>query len=113
MIEDYDFGVMVIGGRRYTRDLILVEDRIYPNWWRKEGHSLCLDDLKVVLNERPDILVIGTGYSGVMEVPKEVVEKLESMGISVIVEPTPKAYKTFNKLLREGKRVAGAFHLTC
>ena len=38
---------------------------------------------------------------------------LEETGISLIDEPTPKAVDTFNKLKKSGKKVAGAFHLTC
>ncbi|MGQ4913933.1 MAG: Mth938-like domain-containing protein [Candidatus Asgardarchaeia archaeon] len=112
-IEYYDFGEMVVNGKKYTRDLIIFRDRIRPDWWRIEGHKLHIDDLKEVLAEKPDILVIGTGYSGVMVVPKETIKYLEDKGIKVIIKTTREAYKIFNELIKEGKNVAGAFHLTC
>ena len=37
-IEDYRFGQMIIDGRTYTRNLVLLPDRVMANWWRKEGH---------------------------------------------------------------------------
>ena len=113
MIDEYSFGRIVIDGKTYRQDVIVFPDRVKPNWWRREGHSLCLEDLEEVLRDPPEVLVVGTGYLGLMRVPREVREKLEEMGIRVVVEKTGKAYRTFNKLLSEGRRVAAALHLTC
>ncbi|MCS7096191.1 MAG: MTH938/NDUFAF3 family protein [Candidatus Bathyarchaeota archaeon] len=115
MIDYYDFGVMVIKGKRYTRDLIVFADAVFDGWWRREGHRVFLNDLDRILNcnPLPEILVIGTGYDGLVEVMPEVEETLRTKGIKLIVQPTREAYKTFNKLLGSGKNVAGAFHLTC
>ena len=113
MIDEYSFGRIVIDGKTYRQDVIVYPDRVKPNWWRREGHSLCLEDLEEVLRDPPEVLVIGTGYVGLMRVPREVREKLEEMGIRVVVEKTGKAYRTFNKLLSEGRRVVAALHLTC
>ncbi|HDD72121.1 MAG TPA: hypothetical protein ENF98_00440 [Candidatus Bathyarchaeota archaeon] len=113
MIDEYSFGRIVIDGKTYRQDVIVYPDRVKPNWWRREGHSLCLEDLEEVLRDPPEVLVIGTGYVGLMRVPREVREKLEEMGIQVVVEKTGKAYRTFNKLLSEGRRVVAALHLTC
>ncbi len=74
---------------------------------------MCIEDLEEVLAEDVDVLVVGTGAYGVMKVPDEVVEELGRRGIKVIAEPTSEAVRTFCKLRAEGKRVAGAFHLTC
>jgi hypothetical protein len=57
--------------------------------------------------------VVGTGYSGLVKVLPEVEEALKERGIKLIAQSTREAYKTFNELLKAGKRVAGAFHLTC
>jgi len=113
LIDEYSFGRIVIDGKTYRQDVIVYPDRVKPNWWRREGHSLCLEDLEEVLRDPPEVLVIGTGYVGLMRVPREVREKLEEMGIQVVVEKTGKAYRTFNKLLSEGRRVVAALHLTC
>ncbi len=112
-VESYSFGRIVVAGKTYTRDVIIFPDRVLPNWWRKEGHRLCLDDLKEVLDYGPEVLVIGTGYSGLMKVPDDVRKALEARGIEVIVKKTGEAWKTFNELLKRGKKVVAAFHLTC
>ena len=115
MIEAYDFGVMVIDGKRYTSDLIVFPEKVLSGWWRREGHELCVEDLKGVFSHSPlpEVLVVGTGYSGLVKVLPEVEKALKERGIKLIVQPTREAYKTFNEFLRAGKLVAGAFHLTC
>jgi len=113
MIESYRFGEIRVDGVRYTSDLIILPSGVKPNWWRREGHRLSLEDLEEVLREKPEILVIGTGYSGLMRVPKELIEHLRAEGIEVMVQRTGEAWKTYNQLSREGRRVAAALHLTC
>jgi hypothetical protein len=58
------------------------------------------------------VLVVGTGYEGLMKILSEVEELLTSKGITFIAEKTSTAYKTFNSLLKT-KQVVGAFHITC
>lgn len=113
MIEDYRFGQMKIRGENYTSDLKIIGDDVIENWWRRESHYLHYDDITDILNALPDVVVIGTGASEMMVVPKEVIRVLEERGIGVVVQKTGQAVATFNKLKQEGRRVAGAFHLTC
>jgi len=114
MIENYRFGEITINGKKYRRDLIILPDKIIDNWWRKEGHNLCIDDLREVLEEDIDILIIGTGYYGFMKVPEKVVNKLKENGIDVIVKSTREACKVFNEMSSsKDKKIAAAFHLTC
>jgi hypothetical protein len=110
-VQKYDFGSIVIDGKEYTSDVIVFPDKVRDHWWRKEGHRLDIDDLEEVLEFKPEVLVIGTGYSGVMEVPEETLRYLQMKNIEVHVAPTREAIKIFNGL--GGKRVVGAFHLTC
>ena len=111
-IEAYSFGNMVVEGKRYTSDLIIFPERIEPSWWRKEGHLLHMEDLKEVLEEGPDVLIIGTGHNGVMKVPESLIMELQNKGITVYVEKTKKSVDIYNNLVDEQKVIA-AFHLTC
>jgi len=115
LIESYDFGVMVVDGRRYTSDVILLPEKIIEGWWRKEGHEIHVEDLKEILDyePKPEVLVVGTGYYGLVRVLPEAENILKSYGIELIKQPTKQACQTFNKILNSKKRVAGAFHLTC
>lgn len=69
-IDDYDFGRIVIDGKTYTSDVIVYPERLDTSWWRKEGHLLQPEDITGVLDAEPEVLIIGTGYSGCMRVPR-------------------------------------------
>lgn len=113
MIENYSFGQILINGKKYNSDLIIFKDYIYDSWWRKEGHNLCIDDIKEIINKKPDILIIGTGSFGLMKVPEELIKTIKSSGVKqVIVKKTKDACDEYNKLYKE-KKVIAAFHLTC
>lgn len=112
MIESYAFGRIVLSGKAYTSDLIIYPEKIDSSWWRKTGHRLCLQDLQKVLEEDLEVLVIGTGYMGLMKVEEEVKRYAEIHGFQLIVEKTKKAVEIYNSLHTHKKTVA-AFHLTC
>ncbi len=112
-VESYSFGRMVIDGTEYDKDLIIRVGAIIPNWWRKEGHTLHPVDIEEILHEdKPEVLVVGTGKYGFMRVAPETRRLLEQLGIALVAERTEVAVETFNSLVGE-KRVVGAFHLTC
>ena len=110
LIEDYSFGKILIDGKKYTDDVILLGKKVKPGWWRKSGHRLHIEDLEDVIKFDPDILIIGTGNSGNMTVPAGVKKELD---FEVKSFPTKKACKVYNEELKSGKKVAGGFHLTC
>ncbi len=112
MIDSYGFGRIVIDGASYTSDVIVYPDRVDGSWWRKEGHSLHIDDLKAIAKENPEVLVVGTGNPGLLRVPRETRDFLNSKGIELIAEPTKRACQTYNELSKS-KRVVAALHLTC
>jgi len=112
-IDQYRFGHIDIEGCGYDADVILFPDHVQEHWWRQEGHRLARDDLDTVLAETPEVLVIGTGYYGRMQVPEETLDVLRSAGIDVRVEKTGSAVEEFNRLQRECARIVAALHLTC
>jgi hypothetical protein len=112
MIDAYSFGRMEIGGRTYTSDLILFPDKIKDSWWRESGHRLSLRDMEDVFQEAPEVIVIGTGFYGIMEVEGEVKQTAQSTGITLVIEKTEKAVESYNKIAPQ-KKTVGAFHLTC
>jgi len=112
MIDSYDFGRITIDGKRYSTDILVFPDKVKAGWWRKEGRRLQIADLKEVLEAKPEVLVVGTGYSGMMNISPETRNYIESEGIQLIVQKTAEACKTFNHLI-ESRTVVAALHLTC
>ena len=51
-IDEYAFGRMVVDGKTYRKDLILLPEGIREDWWRDEGHSLSKADLTDVFEAK-------------------------------------------------------------
>ena len=113
MIESYSFGSMTISGKRYTSDLKIINGQVHPDWWRKTGHSVAVDEVTDILNAKPDYLIIGSGKFGLMKVSDRLRKHLSECGIQIIVESSKTAMKTYNQMYADGKNIAGAFHLSC
>ena len=111
-IEEYRFGYIIIDGRSYTADVIIHEGGVEPDWWRIQGHSLGPEDITPILDRNPEILVVGTGASGMMMVTEETCRLIRHGGIQLVVERTQRACDTYNRLSPSKKTVA-ALHLTC
>ncbi len=109
MIESYSFGRMIINRKEYLNDLVIFPDRIVSNWWRDEGYLLQNADLAEVFAAKPKILIIGTGYSGMMKVSQEVRRYCMENDIKLIDALTEKAVQEYNRL--SGPGVVAAFHL--
>jgi hypothetical protein len=111
-IEGYRFGRLRIDGEIYTKDLIILPDRIISSWQRSEGHRLRIEDLGPVLQAAPELLIIGTGYLGRMWLLDSALMKLAEAGIEIALERAGTACRTYNTL-RSGRRLAAALHLAC
>ncbi len=112
-VDRYSFGLIAVNGKIYDKDIIVFPDRVKSNWWRKQGHTLLIEDLSDVIEYKPEILVIGKGAYGFMKIPEETQSFLKNNDIELIERVTDEAYKIFNKYIEQGKKVVGAFHLTC
>lgn len=113
IIENYSFGSIKINRKSFSNDIIIFPEEVLPNWWRKQGHNLHMEDLQEVIKRKPDILIIGTGYNGAMRVPANLITELEEKGIKVIVKRSREAVNEYNTRAKERKRVAAVLHLTC
>ncbi len=111
-IDSYNFGRIAINGKNHTSDVIIFPDRVQDDWWRDESHELTLKDITGIIEENPEILLVGTGASGMMRVLPEVKRAAEARHIQLITQPTREACATYNQLSRARKTVA-ALHLTC
>ena len=113
MIESYNFGKIIINSKEYHSDIIIYKNNIDDKWWRRESHNLCIEDIKEIIDKKPDTLIIGTGYYGLMKIPEGLIEHTKSSGIKqVIVKKTGDACNEYNKLYKK-KNIVAAFHLTC
>jgi hypothetical protein len=110
-LEDYSFGRLVVDGSEQTRDVIVLPDRVVTNWWRRDGHSLAMDDLGEVLEELPERLILGIGAYGRLHPDPKVIAELERRGVAVECLRTDEAVRRYEEL--DERRTAAALHLTC
>ena len=112
-IDSYQFGKIVINGAAYDSDCLILGGSVQPDWWRKQGHFLAIDDLLSVIAVKPSILVVGCGASGLMKVSEDIDQVLREHSIELFTGNTNKAVARFNELSEKGENVAAALHLTC
>ena len=113
-IDSFSFGKITIAGKLYTTDVIVYPDRIEDNWVREEEHRPQISEFADIVQAEPDILIIGTGYAGVMSIPDQIRNFLTSKGMEVRVDKTAKAVEMFNSLIGNAReKVVAAFHITC
>lgn len=111
-IDSYDFGHIVIDGKSYRQDLLIWPGKIKADWWRARSHLLQLDDLAEVLDANPEVLVVGKGEPGHMQVDRDLAAFLKGKGIELVAVPTREACRIINSLAGK-RRLAAALHLTC
>ncbi|MDD5730763.1 MAG: Mth938-like domain-containing protein [Candidatus Omnitrophica bacterium] len=68
-IESYAYGVMKVDGKVYDKDLIVFPESINTEWWRREDHSLSIEDLDSVVKFEPEVLIVGKGTEKKMLIP--------------------------------------------
>lgn len=112
-IESFTFGRAVVNGQAHTSDFIIYPDgNVQRSWWRKSGHHLAVEDIQALIDENPQIIVVGSGASGMMRAGSELSRLLGRRNIKLIVEPTAQAVETYNTL-SSSKRVGACFHVGC
>ena len=112
MIDGYSFGRITIGGEEFGKDVIVYGGRV-RSWRRDKGHRVKQADIEELAEQRPAIVVFGTGKLGRMKVTDKAQAYLSRLGIECVAERTDAAAERYNELLKQGKDVAFAAHLTC
>jgi hypothetical protein len=110
-IDSYHFGEIVIDGKTYRNDIIILPERIIAKWWRKEGHSLAPDDLTDVIGIGIGRFIMGCGAYGLLHVPDLTREYLKENGIELIALPSKDAVEEYN--VSASPETACGIHLTC
>ena len=119
-IEEFSRGRFVIfheahseSGEGFGKDIRMVRS-VVSEWEERKGHILEKKMITGVFDQDVDVLIIGIGVDGMIEVPEETRQYIHDRGISrLILKKTPKACKKYNELYREGCNVGLLAHGAC
>ncbi len=110
-LSGYRFGKIEVDGVPWHEDVWICAGKV-GRWWRREGHRVYPEDLAAVLELAPEAIIIGTGFSGMLQVSEEARALLSLRGIELMAVRTKEAVELFNELVQK-KNVAALLHLTC
>jgi len=111
------FGQITVNGTTYMHDIVI---DVNGNARRRSGiakniygtdHQVCTEEIKDLLQGKPEAIIIGTGqYGSCQRFEAGVQRECQRNNVRLIVEKTPSAIKTFEAM--PGKKAA-LFHVSC
>lgn len=117
-INSTKFGEIIIDGKKYGQVLIIGKTVFERDEEKLQGlfdttHQIGDWEIEKLIGNSPEVVVIGTGQSGVLKVEKEFLEQMEKVNVEVMLALTPEAIKIYNQRIEKGKRVNALIHTTC
>ncbi len=106
-VTGYGDGYIEINRQRYEVSLVLLPDRIAPDWVCGGFAALTEADLRRLLDFRPELVLLGTGARQRFPQPALLRPLIEAR-IGFEVMDLQAACRTYNILMGEGRRVAAA-----
>ena len=117
MIERTTFGTITVDGKTYEHDVVIrlsgevvKRKKKLSKKYYGTSHTLSKDEAKFVFEKGCKQLILGSGQMGNLHLSPEAEAFFAKKGCKVVLRPTPKAIRVFNK---SRGRKAGLFHVTC
>jgi hypothetical protein len=111
------FGSITIDGQEIRHDVILRLDGSIEKRKKKlskrvygTSHTISLKEAKHVYEKGAELLIIGTGHSGLVELSDEAEKYLKKQGCRVKAKATPQAVHVWNN---SSENAIGLIHVTC
>ena len=116
-INDTSFGSITINGKEYNHDIIFRLDGSIEKRKKKlskkiygTSHTISLDEAKFVFEKGAEMIIIGGGQYGRVNLSEEAADYFEKKDCRIKILATPDAIKVWNN--EHGKQI-GLFHITC
>lgn len=98
-----------IGTNLITGTVALTGEALIDDWNDKPLAQLVEADFEILLESRPEVIIVGTGASQQFA-PRELTFALARRGTGFEVMESRAAARTFNVLVGEGRRVAAVLY---
>lgn len=109
-IRSVSAGKICIGDDTYEHAIALTANSILGEWSRKAITELNEGDFAALLEEQPEVIIVGTGATNIFP-PRELVFAMARRGVGLEVMDTTAAARTFNVLVAEDRHVAAVLYL--
>ncbi|MEM5804335.1 MAG: MTH938/NDUFAF3 family protein [Candidatus Aenigmatarchaeota archaeon] len=109
-IDSTYFGSVVVDGRKFDTDMVVCWDGELKE--RQKSHVFDRRELDDLMMKDPDVIIVGTGQSGLVKVDPSAEVAAKVSGIELVVAKSPVAIAEFNKVARKRKAIA-VIHVTC
>jgi uncharacterized protein len=106
-IKAYEPGWIQINKEKYYQSLLLMPDRLMPDWSVTQADQLTTEHLLALAQYEPQMLLLGTGEQQIFLHP-QLFAPLMELGIGYEVMATGSACRTYNVLLSEDRKVLAA-----
>ena len=109
------FGLTVYSGIPFPVVDMVVHANGLPGIRGSKAHWVSAEEVDRLIGIQaeawPEVLVIGTGYEGMVRVAPALLARGDGPSIEIL--PTPEALRRYNELRTAGRRVAAIIHSTC
>ena len=117
-IDQVAWGKIKVAGEEYHQILVVGDQVIEREEERLRRffdttHKIGDWEVELLFSGKPEVIVIGNGFDGILEVNENIKNKIEKLGIELRVLKTPQAVEEFNRLSEAGKKVNVLIHTTC
>jgi uncharacterized protein len=106
LITGYGEGWVQINTTRYEKSLVVMPDKVIPEWPAK-FEDLTAEDFEKLAELKPEVVLLGTGPT-IRFVHPRMTAALTGIGVSLECMDTAAACRTYNILMAEGRQVLTA-----
>lgn len=106
-IDAYESGKIIINEKTFSDHIVIAAKKIIYPWSIKSFPHFILEDFSSIIDEKPDILILGTGIAQIFP-SAEILIKLYEHRIGLETMTTSAACRTYNILMSEGRNVMAA-----
>ena len=111
MIDGHKFGSFVVNGREYLGDIKIIGSKV--RLWDRKKHEVNIDDVKDILKAEPEVIIVGTGNSGYLQLEKSLRDYLLAKRIKLFIGVNSEAIVKYNEAVSQRKNIGAIFHSTC
>jgi uncharacterized protein len=100
---------ILINDQLWSETVALTTQEIIENWQPVTISELTVEHFSVLLEHKPELIVVGTGKNGEFP-PRELMFAFARRGVGLELMDTAAAARTFNVLAGEGRHVAAVLY---